>query len=95
MGDVDPGLRPGGGPQEGTSGRRAWRGGAALGGRGAAATHQGDDGGAGSGAGHDEQVVGHVELGKNRAPGEHCTRKGWASTWSCSSRAAFRRAAPW
>ena len=33
-----------------------------------ARTHQGDDGGASSGTGHDEQVIGHVELGENRAP---------------------------
>lgn len=32
-----------------------------------ATTHQGNDGGTSSRTGHNEQVVGHVELGKNRA----------------------------
>lgn len=33
-----------------------------------AITHQRNDGGTSSGTGHDEQVIGHVELGKKRAP---------------------------
>lgn len=66
--------------------------GAVLGGPGAAVTHQCNDGGTSSNAGHDEQVIGHIELGKNRAPGEQWMGKDRASTCSFSSRAAFHQA---
>lgn len=70
-------------------------GGAVLGGPGAAITHQCNDGGTSSSTGHDEQVIGHVELGENRAPREHWRGKDRASTCSFSRAAFLPVRTPW